>query len=506
MVNFKYLYNHIVTPFSLGNGTRIKEFGTIIQRATTYLEPAGDNFVKEMGESGAKAIEPFNPKTGGKLNLHIYRQRALVNRITPNKESQNLILRMINNEAVVVTPEVEKYVMKTQFETYMRTHKDVNPDNIYIFSPKPKGETKSYTRSGEIFAGVNNVDKTRIKEDFIDIPENSVVFMPDDCSITGASMVFDLLDKLPPDFKGNIVFAPTVKGVGRNLKNNEMAEEVLDSLSLINKKATTRDKVITRLINLISDNKKRNIEILEKLRTPENYNNLHVTIAEGSLPAKNFRKTETFKSMPKHEQAIVDKLFTAEGINKGYHDSGVMVLLPHKTPNNNVGIMNLFGKELGLSTKPNGIIDYSETIKLAQENKKCAIGIVPSSNKKGNYSKLYVELPNSKTSTISIPHCKEAGGRINVSIRLKNGELRQISYLPKLEEKAKIGKERQLGFEVPEGLSQYIKALKGEYQPKTVDKDYGYFVDVLAIPKDAKIESINDIKLNDLISQSAKKS
>ena len=129
----------------------------------------------------------------------------------------------VEKETIHVTDAVEQGVMKTQFANVMKNHPDIKPNEVYVYSPQPKGYIKSYTKSGETFANANGIDKSHIVTDFENVPEGSTVFMPDDCSITGASMVFDLLEKLRPDFKGRIVMAPTGKGAGESLANRPLA-------------------------------------------------------------------------------------------------------------------------------------------------------------------------------------------------------------------------------------------------------------------------------------------
>ncbi len=447
----------------------------------------------------ARAFE-FDATHGGRIPLSNEQKLKIASRVTKEKDAQQLIIKMIENETVYVDKAVEEQVMKRQFRSFQQQHPEVKAEDIFIYSPKPKGAVKSYTTSGAAFADANQISHSHIKETFDDIPENATVFMPDDCSITGASMVFDLLEKLPTNFKGRIIFAPTVKGTGKDMKQQAMADEVLKMVSSINSKGTDRTAIGKDLEILIADGKKDNISSLERLANPENYTGTIFEIAEGSLPAKSFRETETFKAMSRNEQRQVDALFTGNGLNTGYHSSGVMVLLPKKTPNNNVGIMELYGKELGLAVKPNGVITYTENIKLMNEGKRCVIAMRPESK-----SELGLELTDGTYRGARIPYSIKTNEPIDVVVRMKDGHLETIKYQAKAESSSNLSSsindatERLYGFETKRSLAD-ITTRKASYKPRTMDRKrtQHYYADVLAIPNDAELISIDGHALSDI--------
>ncbi len=455
-----------------------------------------DCFVKSKNIA-KEIIQEFHPEKGAQIPLKENKLIQIVGNITSDIQEQKLLLKMIKNESVVVTEAVEKGVMKKQFNSFIKKHPETDLNKVFVYSPMPKGQAKSYTRSGNIFAETNNIPKSNIKIDFNEIPKDATVFMPDDCSITGASMVFDLLEHLPKDFEGKIILAPTVKGTGQNLKGDAMADGVLKLLTNINSKNTNRTEVVEELTNLISDNKKTNLEALNNILSDENYKKCSIEIAEGSLSAKNFRNTETFKNLEKNEKRLVDALFSMSGLNNGYHSSGVMVLLPNKTPNNNVGIMDLVGEAMQLKVKPNGLLTYSENLALKNQNKKCAIGLLPASNNKGNFKEIIYEIPSTGKSE-RIPFDSKKDNMLEVKVKLPTGEIKTIEYKPQLEEKDKISEGRLFGFNIGESISKLFTALKGHYQPKSVHTTKGFYVDVLAIPENAEIISIGTQTLNNI--------
>ncbi len=424
--------------------------------------------------------------------------------VTSDPYEQELINNMIAKEAVYVDEVIEKDIMNAQFHNFMRQHPEINPQDIYIYSPMPKQQIKSYTRSGNIFAEVNGIDKSKIITNMAECPKGSVVFIPDDCSITGASMVFDLFETLPKDFDGHIVFAPTVMGAGNDLNDFEMADYVLGLICKMNKEGISREAIVNDSIvngqlglnSLISDGKPQNISMLNEILLPENYSRTTFSIAEGGLNAKNFRNNPTFESLSLEDKRLLDAIFTASSINKGYHSSGTMVLLTAKTPNNNVGIMELYGNALGLQTKPNGALRYIDSIKLAKENKKNIICIIPQSNNHGNFKDIIVEstLGNDKQIT-TIPYNNKNQSSINVVFKLPTGEEVTLPYTPKAELKSNVenGLERDFGIEIPPELLKYISILKGEYKPKSIKPNKGYWVDVVALAEGARIKRIGDI-------------
>ena len=438
-----------------------------------------------------------------KITISPEKQQKLISTVTTNPEEQKLLLKMINNETIVVDKLSESAVMRRQFREFLTKNPNITRENIYIYSPRPKGQVKSYTTSGEAFASANNIDKAHIKTSFAEIPENATVFMPDDCSITGASMVFDLLEQLPANFKGKIVYAPTVIGKGKNLAGEVMANEVLSMMKKATQPNADKKAIVEELKVLISDGKKTNIEALDNFANPEAFKNVKIDVASGSLEARSFRETDTFKSLTSREQRLVDSLFTAGRLNTGYHASGTMVFLPTKTPNNNVGIMEIFAKEMGLKTKPDGIISFSENLALKSKGKKCALGLVPDCNNRGVSKELILEIEDGSRRSARIPYNAKDEKPIDVVVKLNDGSTQTVKYLPKKEVKTPIEEklisetERLYGLEVAEGESG-MQALKGLYRPKSMKQDMGYYVDVLAIPKDAEIISVGDVAMADL--------
>jgi len=458
-----------------------------------------DVFVKGS-DTAAKDIKPFDftPPEGSVLSLNPAQRRKIGETVTSNPEEQALLFKMLDNETIVVTDAVEQKVMKTQMNNFIKSHPEVSREQIYVYSPKPKDKIKSYTQSGQTFAKANGIDSSHIKTNFDEIPEGSTVFMSDDCSISGASMVFDLLERLPENFKGRIVFSPTVIGSGKTSKGIPMADEVLRLFGKINDPKVDRKSIEEKLDILISDNKTDNKKALAKLLNPDSYSGVSIETASGSLEAKNFRQTPTFLNLPKREQRHVDSLFTADGINTGYHNSGVMVAFQTKSPNNNVGIMELVGKEMGIQVKPSGILSFTDNMKLKHNNKRCAITLLPKANSNGNSTELGIETYLGGIRGGNIPYNVKTDGPLDVVVKLPDGQLKTITYKAKLEEIAKIATENSYGLETKESIPQ-VKIYKGLYVPKTVKKKYAYRTDVLAIPKDARIVSVGGTPIEDIL-------
>lgn len=449
-------------------------------------------------------------KTGAQMPLTNEAKLEVISKITKNPEEQKLILRMLDSETIVVTKEAEEIVMRAQFASFLQANSGVKKEDIYIFSPRPDGKDviKSYQTSGKAFAKANDISPSRIIETFDNIPKdkNVVVFMPDDCSISGASMVIDSLKDLPKDFKGTIVFSPTVMGSGNTLNGKVMADGVLPLLESLNSPRTNRQEVVDKLIKLISDNKSQNKEILGGL--VDNYTDTRFVKTDKSLMATNFRETATFQSLSKEEQRIVDGLITSNGINNGYNRSATLVMMDmtRKTPNNNAGIIEFFGNEMGYKTKPSGILTYTQNVELSNNNLTPSLGAGPVI-KNGNITHLDYEyfLPDGKVKTFKIPVGKINPSNVEIAVTLADGTEKTIMYTPQLEAiksvTESVVENRSYGFDV-NGASSNFRALKSFGYPHflpTKGSESAFYVDVLAIPKDASIKSIGGIPIGELI-------
>lgn len=487
--------------------TRLLEYKGVltspIKDSTLVRQPAKDLFqhsstsVAETTRHVAQYM-PINPSKGAPLGLNPAQRKSIASVVTQNPEEQKLLMDFVEKETIHVTDAVEQGVMKTQFANVMKNHPDIKPNEVYVYSPQPKGYIKSYTKSGETFANANGIDKSHIVTDFENVPEGSTVFMPDDCSITGASMVFDLLEKLPPDFKGRIVMAPTVKGAGESLVNRPLAEDVLNSFSSINSKGADRKSIAEQLKGLIADNKKDNKDALDALTNGSNYSNVDIEIATGSLRAPNFKETETFRNLPRSQQRLLDSMVTADGVNTGYHDSGVMVLFQEKGPNNNIGIMDVVGSVMGKKPKPSGVLSYADTMELNRNGMRCALAACPKTNKHGNSSELILESFADGKKTGYVPYSVKDGKPVEFVIRFADGKTQKVSYNAKLEDKLKFETEKLYGFE-PDASATNIRTYKGLYKDRTVKSKFGYRTDVLAIPKDAQIVSVDGQPLESIM-------
>ncbi len=471
-----------------------------------------------------KGLE-FDAVRGTRIPLSEARMNNVLNTITSNPEEQALIKRLVESETTVVTPEVEKQVMMRQYRSFKEANPNITSEKIFIYSPMPKGQTKSYTSSGQAFARANGIPQTRITTSFRDteIPKDAAIFMVDDCSITGASMVFDLLEKLPADFKGQIILTPTVKGIGNTAKGHPLAETVLQKLSEINTPSNDRAKLAEELKLWISDGKKQNKEMLDKLANPDNYKDVKISLSENCLQAPCYRETETFRNLPKEKQRLLDSLVTADGINTGYHDSGVMVLMPTKTPNNNIGVMEIIGDEMGLKTKPSGILTYRQNAELRKQGLKCGLTIVPNCNSNANTQTIAMEaytqagrIGSPKAMQYNASYNKETmthtADTLDVVVRGKDGTEHVIKYQARPEmSETKDGvisyhgvgsSEEAFGFEAPETLLQKtMRFLKGQYVPKSTKKDISYRYDVLAIPRDAEVVSVGGKSISEIMQQ-----
>lgn len=189
--------------------------------------------------------------------------------------------------------------------------------------------------------------------------------IPDDCSLSGSSILCDtvrILNNLEKngkvDNKINIVFSPMILG--------EKAEDAIGKFrnpDFALNDAYLRD--ISVLDRNLRDAFKNSREMFERVKGMDNIN---IEISNSAIKAVHFTETETFKQIGR-ENPVLQKqlLYLMQGPIQGNHalyggfgDCGVMVVTPTdaftlngqtyagKIPTNSVGFMEVLGQESGV--------------------------------------------------------------------------------------------------------------------------------------------------------------
>ena len=265
---------------------------------------------------------------------------------------------------------VQADITKSQLE--LIKNMGANAKNTYILAPQPNGtrEFKSYTNAAR-----NLIEISHDKDiDFCLNPENTrvefkqkegcnlfepnetgrkFVIISDDCSISGASLIEDVLLKLNP---GNnlktgqdieVVFMPTVLSEkARNNINrfiecfNRISPEEITSLEHHFKNndfsnMSTNEIELYELIKDLTDNKEKQNNVGNMIKSIKNYKKnsggkINFTLADVSNQqkaqlAQDYRSTDYYKNLSPEEQSTIDLWLTARGQSFGYHQCATSV-------------------------------------------------------------------------------------------------------------------------------------------------------------------------------------
>ncbi|MCM1265683.1 MAG: hypothetical protein NC200_05735 [Candidatus Gastranaerophilales bacterium] len=195
--------------------------------------------------------------------------------------------------------------------------------------------------------------------------EPITLVIPDDCSLSGSSILCDtvkILNNLVKDGNVNneinIVFSPMVLG--------KKAQSVIDDF--INPEFVLNDGYFRKVSALDAkgaETFKRSREAFNRVKSAEN---IHIEVADNTIPAVHFTETETFRQIGQEDKALQQKLlYLMQGpiqgkyaLFGGFGDCGVMVVTPTdaftlggqtyagKIPTNSVGFMEVLGQESGV--------------------------------------------------------------------------------------------------------------------------------------------------------------
>lgn len=186
--------------------------------------------------------------------------------------------------------------------------------------------------------------------------------IPDDCSLSGSSMLCDsvkILDKFiknNPEKKVHVVFSPLILG--------DMAQTAFDRF--MDKNSELDDSYFHSVSALKSDGSEAYSGIRKAFERVKNAENVTFEVTPNNLKAKHFTETDYFKNI--NDQVKKSKLtYLLQGPNAngypmfgGYGGCGVLVITPTeefelegntyagKIPTNSVGFMEVLGHEMGV--------------------------------------------------------------------------------------------------------------------------------------------------------------
>ncbi|DAA95588.1 TPA: hypothetical protein CPT80_05660 [Candidatus Gastranaerophilales bacterium HUM_9] len=188
------------------------------------------------------------------------------------------------------------------------------------------------------------------------------VVIPDDCSLSGSSMlcdsvkIFDKFIKDNPEKKVHVVFSPLILG--------DMAHSAFGTF--IDKSKPLNEMFLRRISAIKTDGSEAfsgAAKAFERVRTAEN---VTFEVTPNSLKAKHFTDTEYFKNL-KDQNLKSNLLYLMQGPLKngypqfgGFGNCGTLVITPThefelagrkyagKIPTNSVGFMETIGHELGV--------------------------------------------------------------------------------------------------------------------------------------------------------------
>lgn len=192
--------------------------------------------------------------------------------------------------------------------------------------------------------------------------EEVTIIIPDDCSLSGSSMlcdsvkIFDKFIKDNPEKKVHVVFSPLILG--------DMAQNAFDTF--IDKKTPLNNMYLRQVSAIKSDGTESYPGIKSAFERVKNSENITFEVATNSLKAKHFTDTDYFKNI---ENPILKSKLTyimQGGLDSnsaqfgGFGNCGTLVITPTeefeldgktyagKIPTNSVGYMEVVGHQAGV--------------------------------------------------------------------------------------------------------------------------------------------------------------
>ena len=191
------------------------------------------------------------------------------------------------------------------------------------------------------------------------------IVIPDDCSLSGSSILCDTVKILDILFKNNdidkkvnVVFSPMILG--------DQAKKVISQFS--SKDFPIDEKYLMKISAIRADGKESFKDARNAFNRIRNVGNIDIRLSDESIKAVHFTETETFRQIGKENPILQQQLLymmqgPIDGNNAlfgGFGQCGVMVVTPTesfningvdyagKIPTNSVGFMEVLGQECGV--------------------------------------------------------------------------------------------------------------------------------------------------------------
>jgi len=189
--------------------------------------------------------------------------------------------------------------------------------------------------------------------------------IPDDCSLSGSSIICDTARIVAKVFadndcnkKVNFIFSPMIYG--------DKAEKAINLFS--SKAALTDENYLVKINAVAPDGSEKFKGARKVFETIQNLENVNFQVSESAKKAVHFTETETFKQIGQENPELQQKLLyimqgpASDGghLYGGFGDCGVMVITPTETfeidgkkyagkvPTNSVGFMEALAIEAGV--------------------------------------------------------------------------------------------------------------------------------------------------------------
>lgn len=285
-------------------------------------------------------------------------------------DERNILSKFMFKTSNWINSNVQADITKSQLD-FIR-NMGANSGNTYVLAPQPKGTSdfKSYTNAARNLIEIShdkdvnfciNPEHARVefrqKEGLNLFEPNEMgkkfVVISDDCSISGASLIEDVLLKLNP---GNnlktgqdieIIFMPTVlsEKARENINRfidcfNKISPEEITSLEHFIKindltNLSKNGQELYEIIKDVTDNKNVQNKVNNIIKSIKNYKKnsggkINFTLADVSSQhksqlAQDYRQTEYYKNLPPEEQSTIDLWLTTRGQSFGYHQCATSV-------------------------------------------------------------------------------------------------------------------------------------------------------------------------------------
>lgn len=341
--------------------------------------------------------------------------RTKVSALLGDSADIDLITEFMFKNSTWVDSQAQFEITQTQLEKIQST--GATRENTYILAPQPNKELKSYTNAARDLIDISqssqlklNPNNTRCEIDLSKIPGEQHIIISDDCSVSGSSMIEDMINKLATtgeiDGTKTISIVPTVMGAQaeENISNfirlfNQITESDMTKLvnSINANKNLSEDIFYQTVSSSLSGKSKEMFDILYKVtdkkiktRLPELSQNLLSLVSAQNLngrinfelidgiKAANFQDSAYYNNLTETQQNEIYSLLSANGQSFGYNDSatdiiiegykgnynfdpaelgeeakealGIGKTLPEKgnAPNNNTIIAQIFAEAIGI--------------------------------------------------------------------------------------------------------------------------------------------------------------